>query len=153
MSPTCMFPTEREVSVSENKSIASNLVRIIVILSTMVAFVTAGGVAVAPSSEAAVYSSCTHSGCAEAYDSRAIWSSKGYPSTRGWVSWPNGQCNFAGGTHYNNEGQLPAGHSYLEFDVTPRACGAARQSYRLVLDRTTGVVYFSPNHYGDFYRM
>ncbi|MFI8526027.1 ribonuclease domain-containing protein [Promicromonospora sukumoe] len=139
--------------MSENKNrTVSGLVRVLVVLSTMVSLV-AGGVVVAAPAGATVYSSCTHSGCAEAYDSRSIWSSKGYPSTRGWVSWPNGQCNFAGGTHYNNEGQLPAGHSYLEFDVTPRACGASRQSYRLVLDRTTGVVYFSPNHYGDFYRM
>ncbi|MFI6426732.1 ribonuclease domain-containing protein [Promicromonospora sp. NPDC050880] len=138
--------------MSEKKSIASSLVSLLVVLSTMVGF-AAATVSVAPAAEATVYSSCTHSGCAEAYDSRAIWSSKGYPSTRGWVSWPDGQCNFAGGTYNNYEGELPAGHSYLEFDVTPRACGAARQSYRLVLDRTTGVVYFSPNHYGDFYRM
>jgi ribonuclease T1 len=140
-------------NVSEKNNVVSRLVRMLVILSTVVGFAVAGGVAVAPASEATVYSSCTHSGCAEAYSSNSIWSSKGYPSTRGWYSWPNGQCNFAGGTYNNYEGELPAGHSYLEFDVTPRACGAARQSYRLVLDRTTGVVYFSPNHYGDFYRM
>jgi hypothetical protein len=136
----------------EKHSTVSVLARMLVVLTAMVGFV-AGGVAVAPASEANVYGSCTHSGCAEAYSSKSIWSSKGYPSTRGWVSWPGGLCNFAGGVHRNAEGQLPVGHSYLEFDVTPRACGAARQSYRLVLDRTTGVVYFSPNHYADFYRM
>lgn len=152
-----MFPTEREISVSEinvtqQKSTVSHLVRMLVVLTTMVG-IAAGGLSVAPAAEANVYDSCTHSGCAEAYSSNSTWSSKGYPRTRGWYSWPNGQCNFAGGTFHNYEGELPAGHSYLEFDVTPRACGAARQSYRLVLDRTTGVVYFSPNHYGDFYRM
>ena len=133
-------------------STVSSLIRMLVVLSAMVSLV-AGGVTVAPAANATVYGSCTHSGCTEAYSSKSIWSSKGYPSTRGWVSWPNGQCNFAGGTYNNYEGELPAGHSYLEFDVTPRACGAARQSYRLILDRTTGVTYFSPNHYGDFYRM
>jgi hypothetical protein len=138
--------------VSEKNSIVSSLVRMLVVLTAMVGFV-GGSVAVAPASEADVFNSCTHSGCAEAYSSNSIWSSKGYPSTRGWVSWPDGQCNFAGGVHRNSEGQLPAGHSYLEFDVTPRACGAARQSYRLILDRTTGDTYFSPNHYADFYRM
>jgi hypothetical protein len=146
--------------VSENHSTASiqkpsavsTMLRMLVVLTAMVGFV-AGGVTVAAPAEASVFNSCTHSGCAEAYSSNSIWSSKGYPSTRGWVSWPNGQCNFAGGVHRNSEGQLPAGHSYLEFDVTPRACNTARQSYRLVLDRTTGVVYFSPNHYGDFYKM
>ncbi|MFC8798550.1 ribonuclease domain-containing protein [Promicromonospora sp. NPDC057138] len=139
-------------NVSEKKNTVSGLVRMLVVLSAMLSFV-AGGITAAPAAEANVYSSCTHSGCTEAYSSNSIWSSKGYPSTRGWVSWPNGQCNFAGGTYNNYEGELPSGHSYLEFDVTPRACGAARQSYRLVLDRTTGDVYFSPNHYGDFYRM
>lgn len=138
--------------MSEKNSTVSGLARMLVVLTAMLSFV-AGGITAAPAAEANVYGSCTHSGCTEAYSSRSIWSSMGYPSTRGWVSWPNGQCNFAGGVHRNAEGQLPAGHSYLEFDVTPRACGAARQSYRLVLDRTTGVVYFSPNHYADFYRM
>ena len=138
--------------ITEKNSVMSSLVRLLVVLTAMFGFV-AGGVAVAPASQADVFDSCTHSGCAEAYESNSIWSSKGYPSTRGWNDWPDGQCNFAGGTHYNNEGQLPAGHSYLEFDVTPRACGAARQSYRLIVDRTNGDTYFSPNHYADFYRM
>jgi hypothetical protein len=145
--------SENHSTVSIQKhSAVSTMLRMLVVLTAMVGFV-AGGVTVAQPADASVFNSCTHSGCAEAYSSNSIWSSKGYPSTRGWVSWPNGQCNYAGGVHRNSEGQLPAGHSYLEFDVTPRACGAARQSYRLVLDRTTGVVYFSPNHYGDFYRM
>lgn len=109
------------------------------------------GIATAPAANADVFPSCTHSGCAEARDSNEIWASMGYPGSRGWYDWPDGQCNFAGGTHHNYEGQLPEGHSYLEFDVTPRACDAPRQSYRLVVDQTNGDVYFSPNHYGDFY--
>ncbi len=106
-----------------------------------------------PAADATVYGSCTMSRCADARSANTIWQSKGYPGTRGWYSWPNGQCNFAGGTFYNREGQLPSGHSYREFDVYPRACGASRDAYRIVLDRTTGVVYFSPNHYADFYRL
>ncbi|MCI2419323.1 ribonuclease N [Saccharopolyspora sp. K220] len=111
------------------------------------------GVATAPAANADVYDSCTHSGCAEARDSNEIWASMGYPGSRDWYDWPDGQCNFAGGTYNNYEAELPEGHSYREFDVTPRACGAARQAYRLVVDLTTGEVYFSPNHYDDFYRL
>ena len=151
-----LFPTEREITVSEKvyekNPVASTLVRMLVILTAMVGFV-AGGIAVAPASEADVFDSCTHKGCAEAAESNSIWSSMGYPSNRGWHDWPDGQCNFSGGTYNNYEGELPDGHSYLEFDVTPRACDASRQSYRLIVDRTDGTVYFSPDHYGNFYRM
>lgn len=108
---------------------------------------------VTPAADATVYSSCTQSRCAAARDANRIWSSKGYPISRNWYSWPNGQYNFAGGVFQNREGQLPAGHTYQEFDVYPRARGAARDAYRIVRDRTNGVVYFSPNHYGDFYRL
>ncbi|MGI5507233.1 ribonuclease domain-containing protein [Lentzea sp. CA-135723] len=109
---------------------------------------------VAPAADAAVYSSCTQSRCAAARDVNTKWSQRGYPSTRGWVSgWPNGQCNYAGGVHQNREGQLPAGHRYLEFDVYPRACGASRDAYRIIVDRTAGTVYFSPDHYANFYRL
>jgi len=109
--------------------------------------------AVAPAAEATVYSSCTQSRCSAARSANSTWSSKNYPSSRGWYDWPNGQCNFAGGTFQNREGQLPAGHSYQEFDVYPRACNASRDAYRIVVDRTNGNVYFSPNHYADFYRL
>ena len=106
---------------------------------------------VAPAAEAKVYPSCNISRCSAAVSANSIWKSKGYPSTRNWYSWPNGQCNFAGGKFGNYEGQLPSGHSYLEFDVYPRTCNAARDAYRIVVDRTNGNVYFSPNHYTDFY--
>ena len=113
-----------------------------------------GGVATAPAAHADYYPTCSHHGCAEAYDSTDTWESLGFPSSRGWYDWPpTGTCNFAGGTYRNYEGELPAGHSYLEFDVTPRACGAPRQAWRIVLDRTTGDVYFTPDHYSTFYLM
>ena len=35
----------------------------------------------------------------------------------------------------------------------PRACGASRDAYRIVVDLDTGAVWFSPNHYTDFYRL
>ncbi|MFD9698760.1 ribonuclease domain-containing protein [Lentzea sp. NPDC059081] len=109
--------------------------------------------AVAPSADAAVYSSCTQSRCSAARSANSTWSSKGYPASRGWYSWPTGQCNYAGGTFQNREGQLPSGHSYQEFDVYPRACNASRDAYRIVVDRTNGSVYFSPDHYANFYRL
>lgn len=138
--------------MSETKNVMTHLVRLLVAVTAAFGFVVST-IPAAPEAEAAVYSSCTHSGCAEARSSNSIWASKGYPGTRGWYSWPNGQCNFAGGTFYNREGQLPSGYSYREFDVTPRACGAARQSWRLVRNMNTGVVYFSPDHYSNFYRL
>lgn len=110
-------------------------------------------VTVPPAADATVYSSCTMSRCAAARSANTTWKSMSYPGTRGWYDWPNGQCNFAGGRFYNNEGQLPAGHTFREFDVYPRSCGAARDAYRIVVDLNTGVVWFSPNHYTDFYRL
>jgi guanyl-specific ribonuclease Sa len=106
-----------------------------------------------PAADATVYSSCTQSRCSAARSANTTWKSMSYPGTRGWYDWPNGQCNFAGGRFYNNEGQLPSTHTYREFDVYPRSCGASRDAYRIVVDLTNGVVYFSPNHYDDFYRL
>lgn len=120
---------------------------------TAIAALAGLSVVATPTADATVYGSCTISRCTAARSADTIWESKNYPGTRGWYSWPNGQCNFAGGTFYNREGQLPSGHSYREFDVYPRACGAARDAYRIVVDLTTGVTYFSPNHYTDFYRL
>lgn len=106
-----------------------------------------------PAANATVVSSCTISGCADASSANSTWQSLGYPSSRGWVNWPNGQCNFAGGTYYNYDGQLPSGDSFQEFDVYPRACGAHRDAYRIVVDMNTGTVWFSPDHYSDFYQL
>lgn len=124
-------------------------------VSALVAVVAVSGltVVVTPAAEATVYSSCTISRCSAARSANTTWQSKSYPGTRGWYSWPNGQCNFAGGTFRNDEGQLPSGHSFREFDVYPRACNASRDAYRIVVDLNTGVVWFSPNHYDDFYRL
>jgi hypothetical protein len=123
--------------------------------STLVAVVAMSGlmVVVTPAADATVYSSCTISRCSAARSANTTWQAKSYPGTRGWYSWPNGQCNFAGGTFRNDEGQLPSGHSFREFDVYPRACNASRDAYRIVVDLNTGVVWFSPNHYDDFYRL
>jgi ribonuclease T1 len=122
---------------------------------TLMAFAAVLGVSVTvtPAADATVYSTCTISRCSAARSADATWEDKNYPGTRGWYDWPNGQCNYAGGTFRNDEGQLPSGHSFREFDVYPRTCGAARDAYRIVVDLNTGVVWFSPNHYTDFYRL
>ncbi|WP_431932423.1 ribonuclease domain-containing protein [Micromonospora sp. RP3T] len=103
--------------------------------------------------EAAVYSSCTLSRCADARTARSGWSAKSFPTSRGWYSWSGGQCNFAGGQFYNREGQLPTNATYYEYDVYPRACNAARDAYRIVVNRSTGTTWFSPDHYANFYRL
>ncbi|GHJ17056.1 MULTISPECIES: ribonuclease domain-containing protein [unclassified Micromonospora] len=103
--------------------------------------------------EAAVYSSCTLSRCADARTARSGWSAKSFPTSRGWYSWSGGQCNFAGGQFYNREGQLPTNATYYEYDVYPRACNAARDAYRIVVNKSTGATWFSPDHYANFYRL
>lgn len=116
---------------------------------------SAAGFAViaAPAANATVYSSCTISGCSAAESANSTWDSMGYPSKRGWVDWPNGECNYAGGTYYNDDGQLPSGDSFQEFDVNPRACGAHRDAARIVVDMDSGEVWYSPDHYSDFYQL
>ncbi|WP_220040701.1 ribonuclease domain-containing protein [Streptomyces tateyamensis] len=110
-------------------------------------------VLVSPAANAAVYSSCQLSGCAAAADADSTWSSYGYPTSRGWYDWPDGECSYAGGQFSNYEGQLPSGDTYYEYDVNPRACGAHRDAVRIVVDFTTGAVYYSPDHYANFYRL
>lgn len=102
---------------------------------------------------ATVYDSCTMSRCADAASADSTWSSLGYPTSRGWVSWPSGGCSYAGGEYYNYDGQLPSGDTFYEYDVYPRSCGAHRDAYRIVVDFDTGAVWFSPNHYTDFYQL
>ena len=106
-----------------------------------------------PAANAAVYSSCTISGCSDAASANSTWSSLGYPTSRGWYDWPDGQCNYAGGEYYNYDGQLPSGDTFYEYDVYPRACGDYRDAYRIVVDFNTGEVWYSPNHYTDFYHL
>lgn len=106
-----------------------------------------------PAANAAVYSTCSISGCSDAASANSTWSDLGYPTNRGWVDWPDGQCSYAGGEFYNNDGQLPSGDTFYEYDVYPRACGAHRDAYRIVVDSNTGAVWYSPNHYTDFYQL
>jgi guanyl-specific ribonuclease Sa len=111
-----------------------------------------GVVGIAPA-QASVYNTCTISRCADARSADTIWAGKGYPTTAGWYTWTSGRYNYTGGRFYNREGELPAGATYYEYDVYPRARGAARDAYRIVVNRSTGVTWFSPNHYTDFYRL
>nr|BFE66575.1 ribonuclease domain-containing protein [Dactylosporangium thailandense] len=120
-----------------------------------VAIVLLTGLLVAPATaaDASVYSSCTISGCAEARTARSGWASLGFPTTRTWYAWPYGKYNYAGGQYYNREGELPSGATYYEYDVIPRNKGAARDAKRIIINRSTGVTWYSPNHYTDFYRL
>ncbi|WP_317621004.1 ribonuclease domain-containing protein [Streptomyces sp. CBMA123] len=106
-----------------------------------------------PAANAAVFNSCNVSGCSAAASANSGWSSLGYPTRRGRYNWSSGQCSFAGGEFRNNDGQLPSGDTFYEFDVYPRGCGSHRDAYRIVLDSDTRVVWYSPNHYGDFYQL
>ncbi|MGW4641921.1 ribonuclease domain-containing protein [Sphaerisporangium sp. NPDC004334] len=124
--------------------------RLTVVLAALVSLT--GLVGITPA-DASVYGSCTISRCADARSADSIWASKGYPTTSGWYSWPDGRYNYTGGRFYNREGQLPSGATYYEYDVYSRAKGAARDAYRIVVNRSTGVTWFSPNHYTDFHRL
>ncbi|MFD1539726.1 ribonuclease domain-containing protein [Nonomuraea guangzhouensis] len=125
-------------------------VRLTVVLTALTSLV--GLVGITPAN-ATVYNSCTISRCSAARSTNSIWASKGYPTSAGWYSWPDGRYNYTGGRFYNREGQLPSGATYYEYDVYSRAQGAARDAYRIVVNRSTGVTWFSPNHYTDFYRL
>jgi ribonuclease T1 len=107
----------------------------------------------APQAHAAVYPSCTMSRCAAARTARTGWQQLNFPTSRGWKAWPAGRYNYSGGQYFNREGELPRGATYYEFDVYPRNKGAARDAYRIIVNKSSGVTWFSPNHYGDFYRL
>jgi ribonuclease T1 len=109
-------------------------------------------VAVPAPASASVYSSCSVSGCSAARTALTGWKQLGLPTSRTWYAWPYGQYNFAGGRFYNYDGQLPSA-TYYEYDVYPRARGAARDAYRIVVNRSTGATWYSPDHYEDFYRI
>jgi ribonuclease T1 len=118
--------------------------------------VTAGlgsSLASATAAHADVYGSCNLSTCADGETAVSTWESLGDPTTRGWYNLPDGECDYAGGTYYNDDGQLPSGDKYYEYDVYPRSCGASRDAYRVVHDVTADVWYFSPDHYSDFYQL
>ena len=103
--------------------------------------------------QASVHNTSNLSRCPDAVSANSTWSSMGYPTSRGWYSWPGGRCSFAGGRYQNREMELPIGDIYYEYDVYPRNCGAARDAYRIVVDFDTGRVWFTPNHYTDFYQL
>ena len=124
--------------------------RFIAVLAAVVSISGVSAVA-SPAANAAVYNSCTISGCSAAESANSTWSSLGYPTSRGWYDWPDGECNYAGGEYYNYDGQLPSGDTFYEYDVYPRACGDYRDAYRIVVDFSTGEVWYSPDHYSDFY--
>ncbi|MBM2619200.1 ribonuclease N [Actinoplanes sp. LDG1-06] len=103
--------------------------------------------------QAAVYSSCTISRCSAARTARTGWSSLDWPTSSGWYSWPYGQYNYTGGTFQNRERQLPLNATYSEYDVYSRARGAARDAYRIVVNRSTRETWFTPDHYVTFYKL
>ncbi len=125
------------------------LVALIAALTVLLGLSAATGTA----ANAAVYGSCDISGCSAAASAESTWSSLGYPTSRGWYDWPNGECSYAGGEYYNYDGQLPSGDTFYEYDVYPRSCGAHRDAYRIVVDFNTGTVWYSPDHYSDFYQL
>ncbi|RZS34820.1 guanyl-specific ribonuclease Sa [Herbihabitans rhizosphaerae] len=100
-----------------------------------------------------VYPTCTMSRCADAKKAYDGWRQLNFPTSRNWYSWPYGQYNFAGGQFYNREGQLPKDHKFYEYDVYPRAKGASRDAHRIVRDTNTGTVWYSPDHYENFYKI
>ncbi|XVV13501.1 ribonuclease domain-containing protein [Actinoplanes sp. CA-131856] len=112
---------------------------------------------VAPTStdaaQVAVYSSCTISRCSAARTARTGWSTLGWPTSSGWYAWPYGQYNYTGGTFQNREKQLPLNATYSEYDVYSRTRGAARDAYRIVVNRSTRETWFTPDHYVTFYKL
>ncbi|HST63751.1 MAG TPA: ribonuclease domain-containing protein [Mycobacteriales bacterium] len=109
--------------------------------------------AAAPQASASVFSSCTISGCSAARTALTGWRQLGLPTARAWFAWPFGQYNFSGGQYKNLERELPANQTYAEYDVNPRPRGAARDAARIIVSRTTGSVWYTPNHYTDFYKI
>ncbi|MGW0803473.1 ribonuclease domain-containing protein [Nonomuraea sp. NPDC002799] len=125
-------------------------VRLAVVLTAVTSLIGLAGVTPAT---ATVYDTCTISRCADARAATAVWASYDYPTTAGWYAWPDSRHNYTGGRFYNREGQLPSGATYNEYDVYSRARGERRDAYRIVVNRSTGVTWFSPNHYTDFHRL
>jgi guanyl-specific ribonuclease Sa len=114
----------------------------------------AGPAVLAPTAaQASVHSTCTISRCSAARTARSGWTQLGWPLSSGWYSWPYGQYNYTGGTFQNREGYLPSGAAYNEYDVYSRNRGAARDAYRIVVNRSTKETWFTPDHYVNFYKL
>ena len=131
------------------------LVRRVAMWTVLAVGLALGLIAVAPAPAhrggAAVHSSCVISGCSAARSAHDGWVRLGLPTTRGWYPWSGGLSSFAGGRYYDYDGQLPSGAAYYEYDVYPRGMGAARDAYRIVVNRASGATWYSPDHYTDFY--
>jgi guanyl-specific ribonuclease Sa len=130
------------------------------LLASVAAFVAVSAAAlvgpavIAPeSASAAVHSTCTISRCSAARTARTGWSQLNWPLSSGWYSWPFGGSNFTGGTFQNRERQLPLNASYNEYDVYSRNRGAARDAYRIVVNRSSKETWFTPDHYVTFYKL
>ncbi|WP_027346516.1 ribonuclease domain-containing protein [Hamadaea tsunoensis] len=136
----------------ETSTAYRRVARLVVTLVAVLAGLVATTVVAQPA-QASVYPTCTVSRCADARTARTGWSAKGYPTTAGWYTWSGGLYNYTGGRFQNREGELPAGATYYEYDVYPRAKGAARDAYRIVVNRSSGVVWFTPDHYVTFYQL
>jgi hypothetical protein len=126
--------------------------RFVVVLAALASALTVSALE-SPAANAAVYGSCAVAGCDDAAAANSGWSALGYPTSRGWYDWSDGLCNYAGGEYYNYDGQLPSGDTFYEYDVYSRNCGDHRDAYRIVVDFTTGAVWYSPDHYSDFYQL
>ncbi|MES9538506.1 ribonuclease domain-containing protein [Spirillospora sp. NPDC049024] len=120
--------------------------------ATLVAATCATGVTANVPASATVYGSCTISRCSDGRYAASVWAGKGWPATSGWYSWPDGLYNYTGGVYHNYDGQLPSSATYHEYDVYSRNKGASRDAYRIV-HGSTGAVYFSPDHYSNFYKI
>ena len=120
--------------------------------ATLVAATCATGVTANVPASATVYGSCTISRCSDGRYAASVWAGKGWPAASGWYSWPDGLYNYSGGVYHNYDGQLPSSATYHEYDVYSRNKGASRDAYRIV-HGSTGAVYFSPDHYSNFYKI
>ncbi|BCJ52339.1 hypothetical protein Asp14428_38140 [Actinoplanes sp. NBRC 14428] len=149
-SPT-PHPGTRETSGPARRR--SGLRRLLTALAVVFALAAAPAVVAPDPAAASVYSSCTMSRCDAARTARTGWSQLGWPTSAGWYTWPYGQYNYTGGTFQNRERQLPTNASYNEYDVYPRAKGASRDAYRIVVNRSTKETWFTPDHYVNFYKL
>ena len=60
-----------------------------------------------------------------------------------------------GAREYRNDGRygsqlLPEGGDYVEFDLAPKIKGVKRNMERIVIDKSSGKVYYTNNHYETF---
>ena len=118
------------------------LARLIVMLAAVTSLT--GVVGITPA-DASVINSCTISRCSDARSANATWASKGYPTTAAGTPGRR-QVQLHWRPLPEPEGQLPAAPPTTSTTCTP-GTGAARDAYRIVVNRSTGVIWFSPNHY------